>query len=135
MNKNVQKGWMYRVVTSHAGFISTFSSTDRQIHARKRRILAPAFTEPSLRNMEEYILPHIRFFLESIGPKDDKPSIINIGDWANYLTFDVMGDTAFGSDFQMMKTSMNRVIPEIIHSSNHRSLIVSRNLIYQWRIT
>lgn len=85
--------------------------------------------------MEEYILPHIRFFLESIGPKDDKPSIINIGDWANYLTFDVMGDTAFGSDFQMMKTSMNRVIPEIIHSSNHRSLIVSRNLIYQWRIT
>ncbi|KAH8807633.1 gamma-glutamyltranspeptidase-domain-containing protein [Xylogone sp. PMI_703] len=131
VNKNVQKGFVYRAVTSHAGFASTFSSTDRQIHAKKRRILAPAFTEPSLRDMEDYILPHIRFFLESIGPKDGKPSIIDVGDWANYLTFDIMGDTAFGGDFQMMKSSMNRGIPEIINYANLRShLAGSSHLVF-----
>ena len=88
--------------------------------------MAQAFTDASLRGMEEYILPHIRLFLEKIAPTDDQKSrTMDMGLWSNYLTFDVMGDVSFGRDFEMLENDKLRDIPDLINGAVHRSLIVS----------
>ena len=126
MNQNVKKGFLYHVVTSHAGYPTTFSTTDRELHAKKRRVMGQAFTDASLRGMEEYVLPHVRLLSEKIAPTDDEGTTTrDMGLWSNYLTFDVMGDVSFGRDFGMLESDELRDIPDLINGAAHRSLIVS----------
>ena len=126
MNQNVKKGFVYHVVTSHAGYSNTFSSTDKDIHAQKRRVMAQAFTDTSLHAMEEYILPHVRIFLQKLAPTyDEVATSRDLGLWSNYLTFDVMGDISFGRDFGMLESDELRNIPHLINGAAHRALIVS----------
>jgi Cytochrome P450 len=76
--------------------------------------------------MEEYVLKHIRTFVEKIGPaENEQSSTVDLGEWANYLTFDVMGEVAFGRDFDMMMTDDNRDVPRLGNAAGHRALIVS----------
>ncbi|KIY02162.1 uncharacterized protein Z520_02300 [Fonsecaea multimorphosa CBS 102226] len=124
VNRNVQKGFVYDVVTHHAGFPSTFSSTDRAMHARKRRALAPGFTDAALRDMEDFVLNHVRAFIQKIGPSDGESArVVDMGLWCNYLTFDVMADVAFGKDFGMLERKELRDIPHLVNAAGHRSLI------------
>ena len=126
VNANVKKGFLYHVVTSQFGFASTFSTTNREEHARKKRVIAPGFTDASLRNIEEFVLKHIRTFIKQIGPSgNEQCSIIDMGHWANYLTFDVMGDVSFGKDFGMLEKPDLRDLPRLGNAAGHRSLIVS----------
>jgi cytochrome P450 len=124
VNRNVKKGFVYEVVTTHAGFASTFSSTDREVHAQKRRVLAPGFTDGSIRAMDEYMLNHIRVFLDKVTPQDGATKVMDMGLWSNYLTFDVMADVAFGKDFGMLEKEELRFIPNLVNAAGHRSLVV-----------
>ena len=127
INANVQKGFLYHVVTSQFGFASTFSTTDKAIHAQKKRVLAPAFTDASLKNIEEFFLKHIRTFISQIGPKEtEQVSTVDMGHWSNYLTFDVMGDVSFGKEFGMLEKPDLRDLPRLGNAAGHRALIVSR---------
>lgn len=47
-----------------------------------------------------------------------------MGKWANYLTFDVMGDLCFGKDFGMIAGKESRELPDIIDAAAHRELLV-----------
>jgi len=49
---------------------STFNARDRQIHARKRRILAQAFTEAALSSFEEYIQTYARAMFYAASGED-----------------------------------------------------------------
>ena len=128
VNANVRKGFLYHVVTSQFGFASTFSTQDKAVHSRKKRILAPAFTDASLRNMEEYVLKHIRTFIQKIGPAENaESSVTDLGEWSGFLTFDVMGDLSFGRDFGMLENDVLRDIPRLGNAAGHRALIVSKS--------
>ncbi|KAL7270836.1 hypothetical protein RUND412_006446 [Rhizina undulata] len=137
VNKNVQKSDFYVAFCGHAAnyIPNTFDSTNRQMHATKRKVLAPAFTEPALRAMETYFLPHIENLCNIIAtgqqslpiPGSDKENNGkwrgDMSDWANYLTFDIMGELTFGMDFHMMKEETNRKIPDLIISASSRALM------------
>jgi hypothetical protein len=49
----------------------------------------------------------------------------NMADWCNYLTFDVMGDLAFGKAFGMLERPDNRFALSLVGSAAQRHLIVS----------
>jgi cytochrome P450 len=134
-NQNVQKSIFYQPSMEHGGGLaSIFNARDRQLHARKKRILAPAFTEVALSSMEEYILPHIRAFFETASEENSSGAeghvwVVDVAKWANYLTFDIMAELAFGKDFGMIEGKASRELPDIIDAAVHLELIVSHRIL------
>ena len=125
---NVQKGELYKGATKLSGSVSTFSSIDKLVHAKKRRILAPAFTEKALATMQTYVLDQIDIFIDTLsGAKSGMDGGFK-GDmslWCNYLTFDIMGDLSFGKQFGMLTNEDMRGIPTLIDQNVYRQHIVS----------
>ncbi|KAF2095118.1 benzoate 4-monooxygenase cytochrome-like protein P450 [Rhizodiscina lignyota] len=138
VNKNVRKSQFYQPAIAHAGLENMFNARDRDLHARKRRILAPAFTEASLRSMEQYILPHIDEALEVASGQQIYQGAgecwtTDLAKWSNYLTFDIMGDLVFGRDFGMVSGRENQDLPLVIDSALHRQLLAgSSAFMHKW---
>ncbi|MCJ1266174.1 hypothetical protein MMC22_006056 [Lobaria immixta] len=131
---NVRKADFYSVFPPTKDTFNTHSSIDKASHARKRRVLAHAFSEAALKSMEKYMLTNERLFLERLCPQPNtekaaakKPTewsvALNMADWANYLTFDIMGDLAFGQTFGLLERSDNRFAIDLIGNAAHRHLI------------
>jgi cytochrome P450 len=128
VGSNVQKGHVYKASIAQTGATSTFSTIDKVVHSRKRRILAPAFTEAALGAMEKYMLDHICTFIDIVSGAHGGQGDGWSGDmalWCNYLAFDVMGDLAFNKQFNMLTESTTRSITNIIDNNVHRQAIVS----------
>lgn len=125
---------MYEGPLATSGHANTFNCRDRVLHARKRRLLAPAFTEAALASMEEYVLKHINLFISSISTgsashleKEEAAAVteLDMAIWANYLTFDIMGDLVFGEDLGLLEGRGSRELPQIIDAAVHYQLMVS----------
>lgn len=128
---NVRKADFYSVFPPTKDTFNTHSSIDKVSHARKRRVLSQAFSETALKSMEKYMLANVRLFCEMLGRATDKKPTewsmaLNMADWSNYLTFDVMGDLAFGQTFGMLERSDNRFAIELVGNAAHRHLIVGK---------
>ncbi len=97
------------------GAFSTHTALDRNAHARKRRVMSHAFSDAALRGVEDYVLVHVREYVEKLsktmrGVSNGYLSDANKGwtetkdvsKWSSYLGFDVMGDLCFGKAFGML---------------------------------
>ena len=132
----VKNGW---AGTSYAmnAVANTHSLIDRPLHAKRRRLLANAFSESALKSMEVYVLQEIRSFCDYMGQAKSKPTPAdgalngspdkgtwgqprNIGKWANLLTLDVLGELAFGKSFDAMKQGYH-MLGEMLLSSSELS--------------
>ncbi|KIX92471.1 uncharacterized protein Z520_11791 [Fonsecaea multimorphosa CBS 102226] len=139
VNRNVQKGLLYQASAKLTGFPNSFSAVDRQLHAHRRRVLAPAFTDAALLSMEPHILHHIRRFFDVgiLGGGNAEPWSVEVdmSHWGNYLTFDVMGDLAFAKDFDMLGGKESRALPDLIDSALHGQLIAgSSPTVLNWNL-
>ncbi|KAG7445092.1 cytochrome P450 monooxygenase pc-bph [Guyanagaster necrorhizus] len=117
------------------GFITTshgvFSTQDRQIHTRKRKIISHIFSQKSVLEFE----PHVRRYIgQLLGQWDklydkalkgmsgeegegwmgrDGRLWLDYSPWANYLAFDIIGDLVFGAPFGMIMAAKDSVpVPE-----------------------
>ena len=91
-----------------------------------------------MKKMEERILRHIRVFCDcmegqhsritnkSIDKKWSSPR--NLSRWTSRLTFDVMGDLAFGQQFDTLKSDANRWILDVLPDGVHGLVLVSITL-------
>jgi cytochrome P450 len=111
---------------------SIHSSIDKAAHARKRRVLSHAFSETAMKSMEKYILTNIRSFCSKIGTQSNLAeksgewgTPLNMADWCNYLTFDVMGELAFGKAFEMLEHEEERHVIKLVANASWMHLIVS----------
>lgn len=135
---NVKKSNFYTVFPATKGAFSTHTAIDKGAHARKRRVLSQAFSDSAMRAMEVHILDNIRSWCGHLGDwqgpsKDDingppngviglQPALRsgawsapkNMGDWTNYLSFDVLGDLCFGKPFGVMDSEENRFVLDLI---------------------
>ncbi|KAL7268966.1 hypothetical protein RUND412_008386 [Rhizina undulata] len=136
VNKNVQKPHFYVAAVGHPAnyALNTGAETDKQVHARKRKVLAHAFTDSALKSMEQYVVPTIDTLCNIIaageqsidfegGEKGKGKWRGDMSLWANYLTFDIMGELSFGKNFGMLESEENRYVPKIIDKTTHRGLI------------
>ncbi|KAK0211886.1 cytochrome P450 monooxygenase [Armillaria fumosa] len=100
---------------------NVFTTRDRQAHTRKRKFISHIFSPKSVLEFE----PHVRHLvgqllrrwdrlydgaLEGLSGRDGEGWIGREGrlwldclPWVNYLTFDIIGDLAFGAPFGMVK--------------------------------
>ncbi|KAG9231089.1 benzoate 4-monooxygenase cytochrome P450 [Amylocarpus encephaloides] len=116
---NVRKGTFYDVWTRTAGSLNTLNTTDRGIHARKRRILNAAFSDSTIRSAEAFIIKHVDRWCELLQGEDgeDWGSPKNMADQCDNLMFDTMADLSFGNSFEIKEPGEHplRNVPKFIH--------------------
>jgi hypothetical protein len=118
---------------------NTHNTRDKQVHARKRRVMSHAFSDAAMKQMERYILGNVRAFCEQIGAGnagDDPRAAVaenkgwsaprNMSDWCSYLAMDILGDLCFGKAFHMLESPDNRFALKLVEAATTRHLIVSQ---------
>jgi cytochrome P450 len=106
---NVKKGEWYKTFDIAAGSYSSFTETDREMHAVRRRWLSPAFSSDSLAANEWRVLDIIERFCETLRPTTSEwGQKWNASDMSTYLGFDIMGALVFGCDFRTVQEVANR---------------------------
>lgn len=85
------------------------SERDPKDHRQMRKYLSNAFSERSLADQESLIAEIIDRFIVQIGGERGRQGV-NMVQWFNMLTFDVIGSLAFGETFKGVETgtSQNR---------------------------
>ncbi|KAF7933513.1 uncharacterized protein EAE98_003222 [Botrytis deweyae] len=89
----------------HAGKsnIIVVNATD---HSRMRRTLAHAFSDVALREQESLMTTYFEQLIEKLQEKIDgsAASYIDLRDWYNFFTFDIIGDLCLGEAFGTSKS-------------------------------
>jgi cytochrome P450 len=130
---NVRKAEFYNAFAHPTA--NTHNTRDKEVHARKRRVMAQSFSDGAIREMEKYVLANIRTFTRQIGPDADGAAVSdekkgwskpkNMTDWFNYLAMDILGDLCYGKAFHMLEAPDNRFALDLIAAATKRHLIVS----------
>ncbi|KAH7303652.1 cytochrome P450 [Stachybotrys elegans] len=68
-------------------------------HRRMRRLLSHAFSEKALRNQENIMKHYVGLLIEKLTTKAREGTIIDMVQWYNFTTFDLIGDLSFGEPF------------------------------------
>ena len=76
-------------------------------HARFRRILAPAFSEKSIHEQEAMVKGHVDLLIQKLSEiihhdASRTTAVVDLLQWFNYTTFDVIGDFVWGSSFDCL---------------------------------
>lgn len=79
-------------------FSSMHTTRDKALHDRRRRVWAPAFSDKALREYEPKVRAHNEELLQQIRKREGKP--MDMSTWFNLYSFDVMGQLAFGKDYE-----------------------------------
>lgn len=129
---NVRKAQFYDAFVHPAP--NTHNCRDRTLHARKRRVMAHAFSDSAIKEMERYILANVRTFCQGIGAGlrvgdsekgGEWTSPKSMSDWFSWLSMDILGDLCFGKAFHMLEKEDNRFAIDLVSTAAHRHLIVS----------
>lgn len=91
---------------------SILTVPDNEDHTRMRKLLNIAFTKKALKAQQPIIERHAELFIDKLRTEataqltvsgvQDQSVVINIVDWINFFTFDVMGDLVFGESFNCL---------------------------------
>ncbi|KAF2661069.1 putative RNA polymerase II mediator complex component Srb8 [Lophiostoma macrostomum CBS 122681] len=90
------------------------TTTSTQVRARMRRLLAPSFSEQSLRAQGPVLEHYAALLMDRLKnlhatrtppPTDQKHVVVNLTDWLNFYTMDIIGDLAIGSSFHCLDTT------------------------------
>jgi cytochrome P450 len=119
---NVRKAPWYTVIEASAGSpVSLHAETDRNIHASRRKVMEPAFTDKSIRASEGLLVKNVQTFADLVaGSRKDEDGwseALNMSQWSTYLNYDIMGDLVFGRQFEAMTSETNRFVPRLIMNS------------------
>lgn len=79
------------------------TTTNIANHARMRKLMENSFTYKTLKSQEAIIQSYVTLlmtrFREIAVSKEPKGGVVNVSDWFNFTTFDIVGDLGFGEPF------------------------------------
>ncbi|OTB03603.1 hypothetical protein M426DRAFT_321523 [Hypoxylon sp. CI-4A] len=113
----------YRMMGKHAP--DTIVGADREDHSRLRRQLAHGFSERSMRGQEPIIGGYVDMLIQRLEEHSDNGRrALDMRSWFNFITFDIIGNLGFGSDFGCLeKSSYHPWIDAIIRNLQDLSLM------------
>ncbi|KAH7130094.1 cytochrome P450 monooxygenase-like protein [Dendryphion nanum] len=115
---NVKRSGFYSIWVRNENDVNTLSCTDNKEHMRKRKLLNTTFTERSLRAAEPFMVAHIdRWNQLQLGTQkndDEWSSTHDLSHSSASLFFDLLGDLAFGAQFNTKEPGPNK-LKEIPH--------------------
>ncbi|KAE9968960.1 hypothetical protein BLS_005568 [Venturia inaequalis] len=82
--------------------ISLQTTRVKAIHNKRRQVWIHAFSDKALRGYEKRIEPFAALLLERIRSFEERP--VDVARWFHYFSYDIMGDLAFGKDFNMLSS-------------------------------
>ncbi|KAE8364638.1 cytochrome P450 [Aspergillus caelatus] len=75
-------------------------------HSRMRRLLSHAFSEQAMREQEPLLQSYIDLLIRRLHEHSTRTADpVDMTQWFNYTTFDIIGDLSFGESFDCLKTS------------------------------
>lgn len=74
-------------------------------HQRQRRLIAYVFSPAALTEQESYLKYYIDLLMERLRERMLEGVPVDMARWYNYLTFDIIGELAFGDPFKCLKKS------------------------------
>lgn len=78
---------------------STLTMSDDANHTRQRRALSHCFSERALKEQEYIIQHYVDKLIENFRRLSNTGEELNLVNWLNFTTFDIIGDLAFGEPF------------------------------------
>ncbi|KAM0809260.1 putative Cytochrome P450-like protein [Seiridium cardinale] len=119
---NTKKASYYHVFNDVFKGDSSLTTISEDLHTRKKRVVSSALSESSVRAMEDIVLRNIRKFVQHLGDSShDQTAEVkgwsspkNMTDWADYLSFDIMGDICFSGSFHMLDKPDNRYVLDVL---------------------
>jgi cytochrome P450 len=90
--------------TSNFDASDIIGESDVTVHANMRRIWAHGFSQQALQKHEELEQKYVDLFINQIGKYGDSGKGIDLTEWFNFLTFDIIGELVFGEGFGATKT-------------------------------
>ncbi|ENH66031.1 Isotrichodermin C-15 hydroxylase [Fusarium oxysporum f. sp. cubense race 1] len=114
--------------TEHPNIISG----NNEEHKRMRRLLSHAFSEKALRKQEDIMKHYVDLFIDKLRIKAREGTVVDIVQWYNFATFDLIGDLAFGEPFGCLQMGSYhpwvKMIFESVKVSAFRQIIRRLNL-------
>lgn len=117
------------------------SAPDDQ-HAATRRKLGQGFSDRAMREMESIIQGYITQFLERLQQRCDEAQsevdmkketvVLDLHKWFNFLSFDLIGDLAFGESYDCLKNEEYHPWVAPIFEVTQISAIMSSMSHYPW---
>ncbi|KAI9155119.1 Cytochrome P450 monooxygenase 1 [Paramyrothecium foliicola] len=79
-------------------------SADREEHGVIRRQLSHGFSDRSMRDQESIIGSYVQTLIDCLkNNAEDGAKPLNMKEWLNWTTFDIIGDLSFGSSFECLR--------------------------------
>ncbi|KAI1174894.1 cytochrome P450 [Nemania sp. FL0916] len=117
-NERLTKPVSYLSNQAKPGSHNTWNSLDRDMHRRKRKLMAPAVNERSMKNFEPIIIEQVNIFLKQIAACQGNP--IDMKDRCNYLGMDIVGLLSFGFPLHCQTEEKYRYFADHMAVSNRR---------------
>lgn len=74
-------------------------------HARQRKLVSHAFSDKALKDQELLLKHHVMLLVEKLEEPAVAGKFVNIVDWFNFTTFDIMGDLTFGESLGQLSSA------------------------------
>ncbi|KAL8747225.1 MAG: hypothetical protein Q9184_007630 [Pyrenodesmia sp. 2 TL-2023] len=100
---------------------SIVSERDPAKHAEMRKFLSNAFSDRSLKEQEYLVTKVIDEFCRQIGARGAGEEGVDLGKWFHLLTFDVVGELAFGESFNGVRSGTTHFWIDIVVDSMGQS--------------
>ncbi|KAI0141742.1 cytochrome P450 [Xylariaceae sp. FL1272] len=76
---------------------------ENDMHRRQRRQLSHAFSDSALNEQGDLILKYVDLLVQQLGMRAQRGEKVNITDWMNFTTFDIIGDLAVSTPFKCLE--------------------------------
>jgi cytochrome P450 len=83
---------------------SIFQSNDAD-HTRVRKLISTGFSDGALRAQEPLMMIYINMLIVKLRERAAKGEVVDMCGWLNWMSFDLIGDLAFGEPFDCLKDS------------------------------
>ncbi|PQE23100.1 cytochrome P450 3A17 protein [Rutstroemia sp. NJR-2017a WRK4] len=80
-------------------------SSPRDPHRRQRRQLGHAFSDAAMHEQEGIIMRYVHLLVDRVQEHVDSGKALNIVQWLNFITFDIIGDMTYGESFGSLESS------------------------------
>ncbi|RDL30137.1 uncharacterized protein BP5553_10415 [Venustampulla echinocandica] len=87
---------------------------DRPEHTKRRKDWDRGFSSRALRDYEPRVVKYTDQLVAHIQSTQGTP--VNVSDWFNFYSFDVMGDLAFGKSFNMLRDGIKHYFMNCLHA-------------------
>ncbi|KAH8172391.1 cytochrome p450 domain-containing protein [Sarocladium implicatum] len=121
-----EKGMFYtRGPIEKQALVSIASATEKQTHARKKRLISHAFSDAALRSYEKALENKVDLLCTQLqDPSSFHGEYKNMSRWFSFLTYDIMGELVFDQQYNMLTDDSGHYIQDVIDVFQHGQTIL-----------